>query len=116
LTCLWTEWSYNTLVNEFGRSPQEARSVLPNSLKTEIRVTMNLRALRHMLSLRAIGTTGKPHPQIQEVMLPLLKELSNKIPVLFDDLIEEGEKRGLLSRTDQIHPPAKAGGFLCNVK
>jgi thymidylate synthase (FAD) len=98
LGCLWSEWSYNTLINTFEASPQEARSVLPNSLKTEIRVTMNLRSLRHMLSLRAIGTTGKPHPQIQQVMLPLLKELSNKIPVLFDDLVEEAEKRGLFNK------------------
>lgn len=69
-----------------GATPQEARAVLPNSLKTEIVVTANLREWRHILSLRAVGTTGKPHPQMREVMIPLLEELKEKIPVIFDDL------------------------------
>jgi thymidylate synthase (FAD) len=71
---------------ERGRSPQEARAVLPNSLKTEIVMTANLREWRHFLKLRAVGTTGKPHPQMQEVAVPLLKELQGKIPIIFDDL------------------------------
>lgn len=69
-----------------GHSPQEARAVLPNSLKTEIVVTANLREWRHILSLRAVGTTGNPHPQMREVMIPLLKELRERVPVIFDDL------------------------------
>lgn len=75
---------------EFGASPQEARAVLPNSLKTEIVVTANLREWRHILSLRAVGTTGTPHPQMREVMIPLLKELRERVPVIFDDLEVEG--------------------------
>lgn len=69
-----------------GCTPQEARAVLPNSLKTDIVVTANLREWRHILKLRAAGTTGKPHPQMTEVMIPLLKELQQKIPVIFDDI------------------------------
>lgn len=69
-----------------GRTPQEARAVLPNSLKTDIVVTANLREWRHILNLRAMGTTGKPHPQMTEVMIPLLKDLKSKIPVVFDDM------------------------------
>lgn len=69
-----------------GHSPQEARAVLPNSLKTEIVVTANLREWRHILSLRAVGTTGNPHPQMKEVMIPLLKELRERVPVIFEDL------------------------------
>lgn len=70
-----------------GATPQEARSVLPNSLKTEVVMTANLREWRHFLKLRAVGTTGKPHPQMQEVAIPLLKELQRVIPVIFDDLL-----------------------------
>lgn len=69
-----------------GCTPQEARAVLPNSLKTDIVVTANLREWRHILKLRAEGITGKPHPQMLEVMVPLLKELKQKIPVIFDDI------------------------------
>ena len=71
--------------------PQEARAVLPNSLKTELVMTANLREWRHFFKLRALGVTGKPHPQMVEVALPLLKEVQEKIPVVFDDLvIKEG--------------------------
>ena len=67
--------------------PQETRSVLPNSLKTEIVVTANIREWRHIFKLR---TSKAAHPQIRELMIPLLKELKKIIPVLFDD-IEAGK-------------------------
>lgn len=51
-----------------GRTPQEARSVLPNSLKTEIILTANETEWQHIINLRYIGTTGAPHPQMKEVM------------------------------------------------
>lgn len=63
-----------------------ARAVLPNSLKTEVVMTANLREWRHFFSLRACGSTGKPHPQMLEVAVPLLKEVKSLIPVVFDDL------------------------------
>lgn len=74
---------------EFGATPQEARSVLPNSLKTEICMTANLREWRHFFKLRAADATGKAHPQIKEVTIPLLKELQEKIPVIFEDIESE---------------------------
>lgn len=72
---------------EYGASPQEARAALPNSLKTEIVVTANLREWRNIFKLRAVGVTGKPHPQMLEVMVPLLEEVKKNIPVVFDDLV-----------------------------
>lgn len=84
-SCMRAEKTYNYLISE-GRTPQEARSVLPNSLKTEVVMTANLREWRHFLSLRACGSTGKPHPQMLEVAVPLLKELRERVPVVFDDL------------------------------
>lgn len=72
---------------DFGLSPQHARAVLPNSLKTEVVMTANLREWRHFFKLRALGTTGKPHPQMLEVAVPLLEDMKNLIPVVFDDLV-----------------------------
>jgi thymidylate synthase (FAD) len=70
---------------EAGAKPEEARSVLPNSLKTEVIMTANLREWRHVLSLRA---DRRAHPQMRELMIPLLYELQEKIPVVFDDIAE----------------------------
>ncbi len=66
-----------------GASAQEARSVLPNSLKTEIVVTMNLREWRHFFRLR---TAGSAHPQIREIAGMVLEEFRRQIPVVFDEL------------------------------
>lgn len=79
-----TEDGYNRLIAA-GAKPEEARSVLPNSLKTEIVVTMNLREWRHFFSLR---TASRAHPQIREIAVPLLRELGERMPVFFRDLVE----------------------------
>lgn len=79
------EKSYLQLIKE-GVEPQEARSVLPNSLKTEIIVTMNLREWRHFFQLR---TSKRAHPQMREIAVPLLKEFQSRIPVIFDDILAE---------------------------
>ena len=81
--CRCCERSYFRLL-EKGSSPQEARTVLPNSLKTEIVVTMNLREWRHFFKLR---TAKVAHPQMRELTIPLLAELKSNIPVIFDDII-----------------------------
>lgn len=90
----WTLWKHACEVSEryyfnlldWNRTPQEARSVLPTSLKTEVVMTANIREWRHFLKLR---TSKAAHPQIREVAVPLLHELQRLVPVLFDD-IEEG--------------------------
>lgn len=84
-SCEVAERKYLKLL-EYGATPQEARAVLPNSLKTEVVMTANLREWRHFFSLRACGSTGKPHPQMLEVAVPLLQECKKLIPVVFDDL------------------------------
>ena len=70
-------------MTEMGAKPEEARSILPNSLKTEIAVTMNLREWRHYFRLR---TSPKAHPQIREVSVPLLEEFKRLIPAVFEDI------------------------------
>lgn len=54
--------------------PQQARAVLPNSLKTELVVTGFTSDWNHFFDLRARGTTGAPHPQAKELAEPLMKE------------------------------------------
>ena len=76
---------------EYGAKPEEARSVLPNSIKTEVIMTANMREWRHFFKLRAAGETGKPHPQMLEVTVPLLKQCQDLMPELFDDIIIKGE-------------------------
>lgn len=83
--CVSAENEYMMML-DLGATPQEARDVLPNSLKTDIVVTADAREWRHILNLRAAGTTGKPHPQMAEVMTKLLKELQEKLPALFEDI------------------------------
>lgn len=73
---------------EFGCTPQEARSVLPNSIKTEVVMTANYREWRHFFWLRAARKTGPAHPQMEELTVPLLYEVSGLIPVVFDDIVE----------------------------
>lgn len=68
---------------ELGASPQIARSVLPNSTKTEITVTANYREWRNFFKLRVAETA---HPQMREVTVPLLAELKRRLPIIFDDI------------------------------
>jgi thymidylate synthase (FAD) len=68
---------------ELGATPQIARSVLPNSTKTEIAITMNLREWRHFFKLR---TALAAHPQMREIMLPLLAEIQTQCPLVFGDI------------------------------
>lgn len=79
------EKSYFQLI-ELGASPQEARSVLPNSLKTEIVATMNLRGWRNFFKLR---TAKASHPQFREVACMLLEIFAKDYPVFFEDLLVE---------------------------
>lgn len=69
---------------EKGAKPEEARSILPNSLKTEIVVTMNLREWRHFFKLRA---SSKAHPQMRQIAIPMLVVFKNLIPVVFEDIV-----------------------------
>ena len=82
---LSAEEAYNKL-RALHIKPQWARSVLPNSLKTEIVITYNLREWRHFFKLR---TAPSAHPQIREIAVPLLAEFKRLIPVIFDDILVE---------------------------
>lgn len=84
--CLVAEQMYFKML-DWGCTPEEARAVLPNSLKTELIMTANLREWRHFFKLRA---SKAAHPQMRELTVPLLGEFKEKIPVVFDDIkVEE---------------------------
>ena len=89
--CSWynsmdfAECAYFDMLDD-GCTPQEARSVLPSSTKTEVVMTANLREWRHFLKLR---TAKAAHPQMRELTVPLLHELQERIPVVFDDIKED---------------------------
>lgn len=89
-SCQEAEKAYFSMLAA-GRTPQEARAVLPTSLRTHLWMTANLREWRHFLKLRAAGTTGKPHPQMAEVTVPMLRELKEKMPEIFGDIGTEVE-------------------------
>ena len=76
------EQTYMKLISS-GATAHEARSVLPNSIKTEIIVTMNLREWRHFFRLR---TSDRAHPQMREIAKPILEEFKIRIPIIFDDI------------------------------
>lgn len=83
--CEQAEKAYFKLINN-GVKPETARNVLPTSLKTAIVMTANIREWRYFLNLRAIGITGKPHPDMQVLAVDLLNQLKSKVPILFDDI------------------------------
>ncbi len=86
---LFAEHSYKRMLKDYGWSAQWARSVLPNSLKTEIVMTCNLREWRHFFNLR---TAKAAHPQMREIAVPMLKEFKQLIPIIFDDIAPYEEK------------------------
>lgn len=79
--CEVAERQYFKLL-EMKAKPEEARTVLPHSIKTDLIVTATEEEWQHIVDLRLIGTTGKPHPQIKEVMA-----------IVIDDLLKESEGR-----------------------
>ena len=85
LQCERCELAYNNLIKA-GAKPETARSVLPNSLKTEIVMTANLREWRHFLKLRSEGITGKPHPDMKEIADMILKIFQQTLPVIVEDI------------------------------
>lgn len=101
--CFWQDsdnkmenWILQMMANEGsyfwqrgkGATPEQARAILPNSLKTEIVMTANLREWRHILKLR---TDKKAHPQMRQVANMILGILKEKLPIVFEDIGNVGD-------------------------
>ena len=80
--CKRAEDAYNILISK-GASPQEARSVLPNSLKTEMFITMNLREWRHFFRLRC---SPAAHPQMRQIATMILNQFKQIFPLFVEDI------------------------------
>ena len=96
--CFWAEDDENFLLwrqtmeileknylqmRQNGARPEQARAILPNSLKTELFMTANLREWRHFLKLR---TSKRAHPQMRQIALKIFEILNEKLPVIFSDI------------------------------
>jgi thymidylate synthase (FAD) len=79
------EKSYLAMI-DLGLAPGLARSVLPNSLKTEIVITANFREWRHIFTLR---TSHNAHLQMRQVMIPLYHQVKKRIPIIFDGISKD---------------------------
>lgn len=86
--CYESERAYLELLKSC--KPEEARCVLPTSLKTTLIMTANMREWRHFLKLR---TANNAHPQMREVAVPLLEDFSKNMPCIFGDIMEEYNAR-----------------------
>lgn len=84
--CQQAEMNYKMMMTKFNWTPQQAREVLPNSLKTEIVLKCNIREFRHIFDLRC---SKQAHPQFRALALSMLKEFYRRCPVLFFDLYEK---------------------------
>ena len=82
ILCAVAENTYMNLIKK-GATPQEARSVLPNSLQTELIMTCNLREWRHFFRLR---TSKTAHPQMRQIAVPMFLEFWELLPDLFFDI------------------------------
>lgn len=86
--CQQAEQNYMDMMS-MGATPDQASLLLPQSTAAEFNVCANIREWRHIFALRAVGTTGQPRPCVQQIMIPTLQLFARKIPVLFDDLLEQ---------------------------
>lgn len=80
--CETAAYAYNQLIKN-GAKPQEARAVLPQALKVNMKVTMNIRAWRHFFELRCASSA---HPNIREIAIAILLEFRKKMLPLFEDI------------------------------
>ena len=83
------EDAYISLLRDSQWRPQEARSVFPNALSSKIIVTYNLRVWRHFFLMR---TSKEAHPQMRQVVIPLLAEFQRLVPVLYEDIVPEARQ------------------------
>lgn len=81
-SCQVLEDVYFALIDA-NATPQEARAVLPNSLKTELVMTANLREWRHFLKLR---TSKAAHPDMRKLAIELLEKFKETLPIIFNDI------------------------------
>ena len=77
-SCELAEQNYLDMIKFGGAKPQDARAILPLSLKTELIMTGFVSDWEHFFDLRALGTTGAPHPDASKLAIPLYNEFKKR--------------------------------------
>lgn len=96
--CAWMfalkacEWSYCILTSNFGWKAEQARTVLPCAINSPLIKTAFISDWIHFFRLRALGTTGKPHPQALELAEPLMHEFIER-GWLEPDFVEKNKRK-----------------------
>lgn len=85
------EYSYNNLIR-LGWEPQQARTVLPCAINSPLIKTAFVSDWCHFFNLRALGTTGKPHPQAKELAEPLMFEFMERGLIKMEDNPNESQR------------------------
>ena len=81
---------YESMLECGYATPEIARSVLPLCTATRIVVSGNMREWRHFFKLRA---DSHAHPQMRALVIPLLYELQEAIPVMFSDITVDDKSK-----------------------
>ncbi len=77
-----SELVYMKMIKD-GCTPDQCREVLPHSTAAQVYMTANIREWRHIFELRA---QKEAHPEVQQVMIPLLLKFQKDMPTLFGDI------------------------------
>lgn len=88
------EYSYNNLIR-LGWQPQQARTVLPCAINSPLIKTAFVSDWCHFFNLRALGTTGKPHPQAKELAEPLMNDFLNRDLIKLVENTKETQKENI---------------------
>lgn len=81
--CMQSIEDYYMDMAKVKAKPDELRTMLPHSIASEVYMTCNIREWRHILKLR---TNNRVHPEIRQLLIPLLLKFKEDMPILFEDI------------------------------
>ena len=84
-----SEFEYQIMIKD-GLQPQQAREVLPLCTKSELIMTGFASDWRYLLDLRLFGKTGKPHPDMFNLMQKA--EVTMKKAGIWHDIMDKPSK------------------------
>jgi thymidylate synthase (FAD) len=103
LTSVINSYEAYVYFRDQGVPPEDARSLLPNATKTEVVTTFNLRQWRHVFEDRALNP--KAQWEIRGIMLGILKEFAERLPVIFGDMLLPAVKFDSVPHFEKIEAP-----------
>lgn len=79
--CMKSIENYYMLVANNKGTPDQCRTMLPHSVAAEVTMSCNIREWKHILDLRTKKTV---HPEIRQLLIPLLLEFKRTMPEIFE--------------------------------